>query len=250
VTTRIFSTNPAGHTPEGLLTCNIYITAGSPDDLPTLMSLLRKAQDACDPFVQAVRKNTLATSEEYPEDENFAAVVHVYVDQVYNRTSFHIAGHADVVVPVVSELAIDAVQTLRFNHASKIKSAVNKSVEHPNIGLVDHIAFMPIVMHGETDKPKALKESVLSAGWAARQVGERITEELGMKVFYYGLASPKNTPLAEVRKEQTNFFKSGSLSDGGLGEEMDACTIGAVGKSASCVFTLFWYAMTNNNNFD
>jgi hypothetical protein len=197
-----------------------------------LMSLLRKAQDAFDPFVQAVRNNTLATSEEYPEDQNFAAVAHVYVDQVYNRTAFHIAGHADVVVPVASDLAIDAVQTLRFNHANKIFSGANKTVEHPNIGLVDHIAFMPIVTHGETNKQKALKESVLSAAWAARQVGERIAEELGMKVFYYGLASPKNTPLAEVRREQTNFFKSGSLSDGEHEVAMDACTIGAVGMSS------------------
>ena len=63
-----------------------------------------------------------------------------------------------------------------------------------------------------------------ASGWAARQIGQsllmaeqRQEQEhqqvaIRSKVYYYGTAHPHGVPLAQVRRERTQFFQSGGLA--------------------------------------
>jgi hypothetical protein len=54
--------------------------------------------------------------------------------------------------------------------------------------------------------------SISAHGNAAMCIGARL-QDSGVQVFFYGDAHPENTPLATIRREQTNFFKSGGLAE-------------------------------------
>ena len=44
-------------------------------------------------------------------------------------------------------------------------------------------------------------------GWVAIEIGNAL-ENIGVDVLYYGYAHPDNTPLAQIRRDRTNFFKN------------------------------------------
>jgi hypothetical protein len=52
-----------------------------------------------------------------------------------------------------------------------------------------------------------------AAANAARVIGREILKTNLVNVHYYGMACPRNTPLAKVRRESTSFFNSGGAVD-------------------------------------
>lgn len=212
-----------------LIACNVYVSAGAnPAHRPLLLQLLERAQQQHPPSSQELLR---------------AVVVHAYADTVYDRSSFHLAGHAEAVARVASDLAVTAVQELRAldqnnyssnnHHSSMTAAAASAStatdrVAHPFVGLVDHVSMMPLTTLGSSRKQGGSEDDkdddsslVLlqqqqqkAAGWAARDVGSNMEKKLGrvLDVLFYGMAHPDQTPLAAVRRERTAFFQSGGLA--------------------------------------
>jgi hypothetical protein len=170
-------------------------------------------------------------------------VVHAFSDGPYDRSSFHLAGTADDVAAVTSQFTQKALASiLEFQQKEQQQQQQQESdickndsspqkTAHPNVGLIDHVSIMPLLLpkiiqeqhDNEADNPpmKSLmldsaempteEEQRIAAGDAAKHVGEAM-RDAGCRVLYYGWASPPDhKPLAEVRREQTFFFKSGGL---------------------------------------
>ncbi|KAI2491215.1 Formiminotransferase domain [Fragilaria crotonensis] len=157
------------------------------------------------------------------DESNKIAIVHAYADGPYDRSSFHLAGNPCAIADVASSMAIHAVEGL----LSFSKPTGDEVSRHPFVGLVDHVSVMPLLKNqtgGCND--------ISSHGEAALTIGKKL-EESGVQVFYYGDAHPEGTPLAVVRREQTNFFRSGGLQqhENGMQEstatEKGAATVGA-----------------------
>ena len=168
-------------------------------------------------------------------------VVHAFADRVYDRSSFHLAGAAPAVVKVASHLALEAMTAFRQSTSSsdddnippqqRVSDPLAACHPHPSVGLVDHIAVMPLTLldgdgnHvGGSDQSSSSFSSadVDSCGWAAQQIGqalERHHHHPHLRVLYYGLAHPDGHSLAQVRREQTAFFHRPSQA---LTVEMDA----------------------------
>lgn len=151
-------------------------------------------------------------------------IVHAYADEPYDRSSFHLAGNAQPVAEVASMIAMQSIEGLASLPKQQEES---ESSRHPFVGLVDHISVMPLVTVNEADE----KGGITSAhGEAAKIVGERL-KKIGVQVFYYGDAHPEGTLLAVVRRERTNFFKTGGLETTIVDEhksfEKGVATVGA-----------------------
>jgi glutamate formiminotransferase len=216
--------------PTAQVACNVYVSVGGmPSHAPLLLDLLRQTQEHCAHLVAI-------SADSGPPSTRSAAVVHAYADPVYNRSSFHLAGTAPHVASLASKLAADAIQSIRqaSDGLSSSSDVHTESVSHPNVGLVDHVAVMPITGRDETSKHAATTAtSTTPSGLAARMIGDRLSA-LNVQVFYYGTAHPQAIPLAIVRKEQTSFFHSGGLSlDHGKGGKrcshpvVEVATVGA-----------------------
>ena len=139
-------------------------------------------------------------------------VVDAYADGLYDRSSFHLAGHQSPVVTVASELIKGAIQGLLVTPDLYDEC----ESRHPFVGIVDHVSVMPLEFNDEAsgDTQPHDKEGVISyslTGNAARDIGKGM-EDLGLDVLYYGDAHPEKTPLATVRREQTFFFRTGGLN--------------------------------------
>lgn len=189
--------------------CNVYLSAGGDKGHGAiLLHLLKHAQ-------------SLAASLDHHQE---VGVVHAYADPVYNRSSFHLVGHAESLAVVAADLSQHALLRLRaFGSKSTAKPQCEHQEaqhDHPYVGLVDHIAIMPI--QGTNNDNSANVESLTTgedhndftpqtlSGIAARHVG-RVLEEAGVQVYYYGSAHPDGTSLATIRREKTKFFQSGGL---------------------------------------
>jgi glutamate formiminotransferase len=164
------------------------------------MKLLQKAQSRC----RSLRAK--------PSDGRIA-VVHAFADGPYDRSSFHLAGCAQHVAEVAVELAKGAIEGLLTMPRQKNE----ESSRHPFVGLVDHVAVMPLPDNGEEESWKHVHPDdtfvpSTPSGWAARKIGNAI-ERIGVDVHFYGGAHPEGISLATVRREQTKFFQSGSLHD-------------------------------------
>jgi hypothetical protein len=165
-----------------------------------------------------------AEDEVEPCSKNPIAVVHAYADGPYDRSSFHIAGRSDFVALVAADLADSAIQ--KMSKENKIKEEEEESSRHPFVGLVDHVSIMPL-----SSQPD--KKETDAAGRAARFVGERLSTA-GVEVCYYGSADPPNyAPLADVRRNRTRFFQSGSIqgdessNSTSRNKELGVATVGA-----------------------
>jgi glutamate formiminotransferase len=206
-----------------LVACNVYVSTGGQTAASAriLTSLLQRAQDRC------YRLAASETASRPSQQESFrhccTVVVHAYADKVYDRSSFHLAGTVVSVADVAKDLAVTAIREIG-EAVSGIESAGQISA-HPYIGLVDHIAVMPLESGGPTEAPT---EEEQGPSWAARSIGRHLEEQTGVKVFLYGEAHPDKTPLATVRRRQTNFFQSGGLSSPDeCAEKEQAATVGA-----------------------
>ena len=102
---------------------------------------------------------------------------------------------------------------------------------HPLIGLVDHISVMPLneiendINHDfinssiscSSDKSGKVETDssyipLDAHGLSCRHIGKQLQlKNKDIDIFYYGSANPNQTPLATIRREQTNFFQSGGL---------------------------------------
>lgn len=180
------------------------------------------------------------------------AVIHAYADQAYDRSSFHLAGNADLVADVASFVALDAIQSLRSfqnNHGSNDYDNGSSS-KHPLIGLVDHISVMPlqnqvnaaqiddcdtnktVESYSSTEKnsSESYKEEFIppdSHGLCCTFIGNQLIQN-GIDVFYYGSAHPNHTPLSIVRREKTRFFNSGGLNNNSDEDnKCNQCTVGS-----------------------
>lgn len=184
------------------------------------------------------------------------AVVHAYSDSVYHRSSFHVVGTADRVADVAIFVARRAIEWLSIeNGVDHVQSNVTETVlPHPFLGLIDHIAVMPLVgldvypTHTVTDRPMDRREKQPNyhheqisdpnrdsnddhnvdyepftiSGRTARAIGQSLSEEYStnkknpIQIFYYGSAHPQGLALAHIRKQHTSFFQSGSLRPSSL----------------------------------
>lgn len=210
-----------------LVACNIYITSAASAVLP---SLLTRAQDHC----RQLRHMQQLQHNDQNNKESNAAIVHAYADIPYDRSSFHLAGQSDCVAEVAIRLIKNALNEIELDSNNNDPS--NKlEARHPFVGLVDHVAVMPITCQ---ELGASASSTTAAAATAAREIGSQIDQSDSIKIHYYGLACPNNTPLATVRRK-TSFFNSGGAqqnnsSSGNNPKEHTAqtyekgeCTIGA-----------------------
>jgi glutamate formiminotransferase / 5-formyltetrahydrofolate cyclo-ligase len=110
-----------------------------------------------------------------------SALLDVHTDADHNRSVFTLAGRtADEVAEAAMALARATVE--------RIDMAGHSGV-HPRIGAVDVVPFVPI-------EPVRMEQ----AAEAARAWGERVAEELGVPVFFYGPADPEGRTLPDIRR--------------------------------------------------
>mmetsp|Transcript_21742 Transcript_21742/g.47410 ORF Transcript_21742/g.47410 Transcript_21742/m.47410 type:complete len:366 (-) Transcript_21742:1353-2450(-) len=211
--------------------CNVYVSAGRQGGAPILLDVLAKAQQRC----QYLRRHKVTASPErndhtgtkiaHTKQLHPIALVHAFADVPYDRSSFHLAGTADCVADVASLIATQALKGLA-KIFDPVKATCNSSEpdeepgsRHPYVGIVDHVAVMPLLNTYEKstgtrtdDSFQVSFEAPDANGQTAIQIGQAISE-VGAKVYYYGSADPDYTPLAQVRRECTKFFKSGGLKE-------------------------------------
>lgn len=158
------------------------------------------------------------------DSSNIVSVVHAYADEPYDRSSFHLAGAAKPVAEVASMIAIQSIEGLALL-PKQTGSATDEESRHPFVGLVDHVSVMPL--HRNADESQNENRTQSPHGKAAQSIGEKLKED-GVQVFYYGDAHPEQTPLAVVRRERTNFFKTGGLKTSNeTSTEKGVATVGA-----------------------
>ncbi|KAL3936859.1 MAG: hypothetical protein SGBAC_007908 [Bacillariaceae sp.] len=254
--------------------CNIYLSAGLPVYRAALERLLAEAQ-----------------REQRIQEAHSVMVVDAFVDTHYDRTSFHLAGSPSAIASLATSITSSAMQVLaplKKNHQRELVSddaiSDQKQLEHPTVGIVDHISVLPLsslggnnndpqmtwdewraycnesrTENGENtaihtnNKPnlpdfgeivshqsQSMPSSSVPSGWVAWTIGWNLVhqEHLPVNVLYYGHAHPTEKPLAEVRRERTNFFRSApkdyyvgtavpaELKDATIAS-MGQCTIGA-----------------------
>ena len=184
--------------------CNIYVSAGRSARSAVLLDVLSKAQARCRVLSATQRENV--------------ALVHAFADTPYDRSSFHLAGSPELVTDVASQIATQALVELSTSDASTVGGITGTRISgdggdggkpmHPFVGIVDHVSVMPLRSLGGVNNEK---EHHAFSGQAAQTIG-RALSKAGATVRYYGYAEPNNTPLAKVRREQTEFFKPGGQS--------------------------------------
>eukprot|EP00980_Cylindrotheca_fusiformis_P027806 scaffold22560_cov135-Cylindrotheca_fusiformis.AAC.17 len=213
--------------PNCFVACNIYISAGLKNYRAVLVNLLEDAQKLC---AQASNK----------EKEQYATIVHAFTDPSYDRSSFHISGSPLAVTAVASGLASNAFRSIA-PLKQEYQQEVRSNLEHPTVGLVDHITILPLGKHNSSElitfeewqdlcgefkieKTNDLPSSSLPSGWVARTIGQDLASSFPVEVLFYGYAHFMRKPLAEVRRESTAFFRSLPKT---ASSDFGKCTIGA-----------------------
>jgi glutamate formiminotransferase len=111
-------------------------------------------------------------------------------DPSHNRSVFTMAGDADVVVDALERAVAVAVHEIDMDHHWG---------EHPRIGAVDVIPFVPL---GETTMDECVE--------LARAFGRRIASRFDLPVYLYAAAAmrPDRVRLADVRRGQYEGLKN------------------------------------------
>ena len=107
------------------------------------------------------------------------ALLDVHTDPDHHRSVFTLAA------PRVEEAAM----ALARETVARIDLSVHLGV-HPRLGAIDVVPFVPLA--GRT-----LEE----ASEAARAWGERVADELGVPIFFYGAADPAGRSLPDARRD-------------------------------------------------
>uniref|UniRef100_A0A7S1ZBJ7 Formiminotransferase N-terminal subdomain domain-containing protein n=1 Tax=Trieres chinensis TaxID=1514140 RepID=A0A7S1ZBJ7_TRICV len=204
----------SNHAQKCLVACNVYVSAGRRHHAPLLLDVLSRCQERC----RVLR----GSAESRNGEKNKIAVIHAFADVPYDRSSFHLAGEAAFVAEVASLIARDVLTGLVGpKSAEKVRGEEDQpESRHPYVGVVDHVSVMPLSPKAECTRPaKGIAKTKSDGqkfiapdphGQAALAIG-RSMSEVGAKVLYHGSSNPEMTPLADVRRESTNFFKSGGL---------------------------------------
>jgi len=117
--------------------------------------------------------------------------VHVFADVAYNRTGFTLASRdAGAVHDSVLRLASLALQTLDLR---------THQATHPRLGVVDHVSVHAVSAEGAAPS----SDAAAGATELALRLGDSLSAHL--PVYFYGAASPKRTPLDEVRRSLGYF---------------------------------------------
>jgi glutamate formiminotransferase len=121
-------------------------------------------------------------------------------DASHNRSVFTLAGPAGAVSEALERLVAAAIHEIDMEEHSG---------EHPRIGAVDVVPFVPL---GETTMAEAVE--------LARTFGARIAERFDLPVYLYAEAArgPDRVKLAEVRRGQYEGLK---IEIGNRGREPD-----------------------------
>lgn len=239
-----------------LVACNVYVSAGGrKQHTEPLLNLLKSSQKLCQQLRQKHNDNVI---HEKNINNNEIAIVHAYADGPYDRSSFHLAGHAHNVAIVASHLALTAVDLLQSSLVCKsTDDGQQNNSKHPLVGIVDHISIMTLIGSSEKKPPQtqqAKDDAYIppdTHGLAALYVAHKLSQR-GVQCYTYGSANPNHTPLATIRKQKTSFFKSGGLrdSDNNIKVPKDEnnilgiCTIG----SPSSFVENFNIRLTNNTS--
>jgi Formiminotransferase domain, N-terminal subdomain len=196
-----------------IVACNVYVSEGRSKDI--LSRLLDCAVNRGGPSC-------------------CCRLVHVFCDTRYNRSSFHFVGSTLGIVSVVAPFCWEAWTTLErkarmtanadtsssssssppspssFHH---LRSASN----HPTVGYVDHVAVLPLTntigtVHANHRRVQGNDDEANVTGITAMTIGQYLeagdqSRGARVRVLYYGSACPNRTPLATVRRHQTNFFQ-------------------------------------------
>jgi Formiminotransferase domain, N-terminal subdomain len=243
-----------------LVACDIFVAAGADQEShgPILTNLLRRAQEQIRSqllFSSETNDTATATSiDPWVDNLPVAALVHARCEPVYNRSSLHMAGSASIVAKVAKEVAVQAVVDLRnlYEQNPALKTQLGTLETHyPTVGLVDHVCTMPLLVSDDeshraitpvttslsnsdtitTTVTPNFRDALSPAGQVARVVGEALRDELGMLVFFYGLAHrSQNRDYADVRGKQTRHLKrlAGLVPPGDTtSHRPEICSVGA-----------------------
>jgi hypothetical protein len=196
-----------------LVACNIYVSARLPHCAPFLLQLLEDAQQHC----RQLRRNTSDDSSNYSNGHNLA-VVHAYADGPYDRSSFHVAGSPCLVADLASQSATRAAQPLSSLRHEEVSNSTT-GTPHPTVGLVEHVAVLPLAHNDEPltaeewieasdgllsidiiskNKDNIVPSRTVPYGWVARAIVHVMESKAGVGVFFYGYATAQQTPLATV----------------------------------------------------
>mmetsp|Transcript_27424 Transcript_27424/g.80662 ORF Transcript_27424/g.80662 Transcript_27424/m.80662 type:complete len:380 (-) Transcript_27424:294-1433(-) len=214
----------------GLVACNVYVSAGRPRHRRILLDILSRSQERCRylRLKGKERMNSPKAEAAASIHTNEVVLVHAFADGPYDRSSFHLAGRSESVADVATLIAQTALESL--SSATKlaeidVKGEVSESnPTHPFVGLVDHISVMPLLCSNGlvSSEQQQTQQKIYDrgsgfiqypfippdpAGKAALAIGQAMSK-IGVKTFFYGSADPDSTPLATVRRERTSFFRS------------------------------------------
>ncbi len=116
-------------------------------------------------------------------------------DASHNRSVLTLAGDAEAVAAALEATVAVAIETIDMEE---------QTGEHPRIGAVDVVPFVPL---GDT--------SMADCVTLARAFGARIAERFGLPVYLYARAAtrPDRIKLADVRRGQYEGLKAGIGSD-------------------------------------
>ena len=203
-----------------LIGCAIHVSACSYDEHRTLiMDLLKRAQTkfsekSGEDYVSPKYKDMLI---DFPDPEvgkklstryEVGALVHVYADKVYNRTTYYLAGTTEIILEVATDLIKHAVWGLRRLDIVPNKVLTQHAIV--DVGWVEHVCVMPLIS-GDEARSLASEDTLTHpfvethAADIARQIGRAMRETLGIDVFYYGLAQQKNIPMMKAWKRRRNL---------------------------------------------
>jgi glutamate formiminotransferase len=115
-------------------------------------------------------------------------------DADHHRSVVTLVGAPDIVENAVIAGARVAVERIDLNRHEGV---------HPRIGALDVLPFVPVA--GAT---------MADARTSARRVGQRLSQELGIPVYFYGAASePPGRPLSALRKGGFETLRAGWPTD-------------------------------------
>jgi glutamate formiminotransferase len=163
-------------------------------------------------------------------------LVHVFCDARYNRSSFHFVGSTLGIIAVVAPFCWEAWTTLERKAARMTANAdtssnssssppsspssfhhLRSASDHPTVGYVDHVAVLPLTntigtFHANHHRVQGSDDEANVTGMTAMTIGQYLeardqSRAARVRVLYYGSACPDRTPLAAVRRNQTNFFQ-------------------------------------------
>jgi Formiminotransferase domain, N-terminal subdomain len=150
-------------------------------------------------------EGAMPTTDPLPQYE-VGALVHAYADKVYNRSSYYLAGTSEIVLEVAMDLINNAVLELR--KIVTVPDPFIVATALPDVGWVDHVAVMPLLT-GIESRNAVPEGTQFTCRWVetrhtdvAHRIGKEMENNLGVQVYYYGLALKKNTLFTKVWKRR------------------------------------------------